>query len=80
MAVGSTMFEALRFSYIGPIDGHDLNQLLPVLRTVKQRATGPILIHAVTKKGRGFAPADNAHDKGHATAQFDLYTGKHDKG
>ena len=80
MAVGGTMFEALGFSYIGPIDGHDLDQLLPVLRTVKQRATGPILLHIITKKGRGFAPAENAHDKGHATAQFDLVTGKQEKG
>ena len=80
MAVGGTMFEALGFSYIGPIDGHDLDQLLPVLRTLKQRATGPILLHIITKKGRGFAPAENAHDKGHATAQFDLVTGKQEKG
>ena len=80
MAVGGTMFEALGFSYIGPIDGHDLDQLLPVLRTVKQRATGPILLHIITKKGRGFAPAENAHDKGHATAQFDLVTGRQEKG
>ena len=80
MAVGGTMFEALGFSYIGPIDGHDLDQLLPILRTVKQRANGPILIHVITKKGRGFAPAENAQDKGHATAQFDLVTGKQDKG
>ena len=80
MAVGGTIFEALGFSYIGPIDGHDLDQLLPVLRTVKQRATGPILLHIITKKGRGFAPAENAHDKGHATAQFNLITGKQEKG
>lgn len=80
MAVGGTMFEALGFSYIGPIDGHDLDQLLPVLRTIKQRATGPILLHIITKKGRGFAPAENARDKGHATAQFDLVTGKQEKG
>ena len=79
-AVGGTMFEALGFSYLGPIDGHDLDQLLPILRTVKQRANGPILIHVITKKGRGFAPAENAQDKGHATAQFDLVTGKQDKG
>ena len=62
MAVGGTMFEALGFSYLGPIDGHDLDQLLPILRTVKQRANGPILIHVITKKGRGFAPAENAQD------------------
>ncbi len=75
MAVGGTLFEALGFSYVGPIDGHDLNQLLPVLRTVKARATGPILIHVLTKKGKGFAPAEAAHDRGHATAKFDVVTG-----
>jgi 1-deoxy-D-xylulose-5-phosphate synthase len=79
MAVGGTMFEALGFSYVGPIDGHDLNQLLPVLRTVRERATGPILIHAITKKGKGYAPAETARDKGHATAKFDVLTGEQKK-
>ena len=79
MAVGGTMFEALGFSYVGPIDGHDLNQLLPVLRTVHERATGPILIHAITKKGKGYAPAETARDKGHATAKFDVLTGEQKK-
>jgi 1-deoxy-D-xylulose-5-phosphate synthase len=79
MTVGGTMFEELGFSYIGPIDGHDLDQLLPVLRTVKARATGPILIHAITKKGKGYAPAENARDRGHATAKFDVVTGKQKK-
>src|SRR6056300_1007194 len=79
MAVGGTLFEALGFSYVGPIDGHDLDQLLPVLRTVKARATSPILIHALTKKGKGYAPAENADDKGHATARFDVVTGKQQK-
>lgn len=79
MAVGGTLFEQLGFSYIGPIDGHDLDQLLPVLRTVKERATGPILIHALTKKGKGYAPAETARDKGHATAKFDVVTGKQKK-
>ncbi|XXK34506.1 1-deoxy-D-xylulose-5-phosphate synthase [Rhodobacteraceae bacterium nBUS_22] len=79
MAVGGTMFEALGFSYVGPIDGHDLNQLLPVLRTVHERATGPILIHAITKKGKGYAPAEAARDKGHATAKFDVLTGEQKK-
>jgi len=74
-AVGGTLFEALGFSYIGPIDGHDLNQLLPVLRTVKARATGPMLIHVITKKGKGYAPAESARDRGHATAKFDVLTG-----
>ncbi|MCL6284877.1 1-deoxy-D-xylulose-5-phosphate synthase [Ruegeria sp. 2012CJ41-6] len=79
MAMGGTMFEELGFSYIGPIDGHDMDQLLPVLRTVKARATGPILIHALTKKGKGYAPAEAARDKGHATAKFDLVTGEQKK-
>lgn len=79
MAVGGTMFEELGFSYLGPIDGHDMDQLLPVLRTVKARATGPILIHALTKKGKGYAPAEAARDRGHATAKFDVLTGKQHK-
>ena len=79
MAMGGTMFEALGFSYIGPIDGHDLQQILPILRMVKARATGPILIHALTKKGKGYAPAEAARDKGHATAKFDVVTGEQKK-
>ncbi|WP_282061007.1 1-deoxy-D-xylulose-5-phosphate synthase [Roseobacter litoralis] len=79
MAVGGTLFEELGFSYIGPIDGHDLDQLLPLLRTVKARATGPIMIHALTKKGKGYAPAETARDKGHATAKFDVLTGQQTK-
>ncbi|WP_120501291.1 1-deoxy-D-xylulose-5-phosphate synthase [Roseovarius sp. EL26] len=75
MAVGGTLFEELGFSYVGPIDGHDMEQLLPVLRTVQERATGPILIHITTKKGKGYAPAENARDGGHATAKFDVLTG-----
>ena len=63
MAVGGTLFEELGFSYVGPIDGHDMDQLLPVLRTVKARATGPILIHVLTKKGKGYAPAEAARDR-----------------
>ncbi|MYM55227.1 1-deoxy-D-xylulose-5-phosphate synthase [Thalassovita mangrovi] len=79
MAVGGTLFEELGFSYLGPIDGHDLDQLLPVLRTVKARATGPILIHVLTKKGKGYAPAERARDRGHATAKFDVVTGEQKK-
>ena len=75
MAVGGTLFESLGFEYVGPIDGHDLDQLLPVLRTVKARATGPVLIHVLTKKGKGYAPAEAARDKGHATGKFDVLTG-----
>jgi len=75
LAVGGTLFEELGFSYIGPIDGHDLDQLLPVLRTVKARATGPMLVHVLTKKGKGYAPAEAARDRGHATGKFDVLTG-----
>ena len=79
LAVGGTLFEELGFSYLGPIDGHDLGQLLPVLRTVRQRATGPTLIHVLTKKGKGYAPAEAARDGGHATARFDVVSGKQKK-
>ena len=79
ITVGGTLFEELGFSYIGPIDGHDLDQLLPVLRTVKARATGPTLIHVITKKGKGYAPAEQAADKGHARAKFDVLTGEQKK-
>jgi 1-deoxy-D-xylulose-5-phosphate synthase len=75
MALGNTLFEELGFSYVGPIDGHDMDMLLSVLRTVKARATGPMLIHVLTKKGKGYAPAERAADKGHATAKFDVLTG-----
>ena len=75
MTIGGTLFEELGFSYIGPVDGHDLDALLPLLRTVKARATGPILIHVITRKGKGYAPAEAAQDKGHATAKFDVLTG-----
>ena len=79
MTVGGTLFEELGFSYVGPIDGHDIEQLLQVLRTVKDRATGPIMIHAITKKGKGFGPAEAARDKGHATGKFNVVTGEQTK-
>ncbi|MFD3190282.1 1-deoxy-D-xylulose-5-phosphate synthase [Sedimentitalea sp. HM32M-2] len=79
MTIGGTLFEQLGFSYVGPIDGHDMSQLLPLLRTVKARARGPILIHALTKKGKGYGPAESARDKGHATARFDVITGEQQK-
>jgi 1-deoxy-D-xylulose-5-phosphate synthase len=79
MTVGGTLFEELGFSYVGPIDGHDLDVLLPVLRTVHDRAKGPMLIHVITKKGKGYAPAEKARDKGHATAKFDVLTGEQKK-
>ncbi|CRK75068.1 1-deoxy-D-xylulose-5-phosphate synthase [Nereida ignava] len=79
MTVGGTLFEQLGFSYVGPIDGHDLDQLLPVLRTVHDRATGPILIHCITKKGKGYAPAEQARDKGHGVSKFNVVTGEQKK-
>ncbi|NPD14218.1 1-deoxy-D-xylulose-5-phosphate synthase [Xinfangfangia sp. D13-10-4-6] len=79
MAVGGTLFEALGFTYVGPIDGHDLDQLLPVLRTLKARAHGPVLLHVLTKKGKGYGPAENSPDRGHARAKFDLVTGEQKK-
>ena len=79
LAVGGTLFGELGFSYVGPIDGHDLDQLLPVLRTVHDRATGPVLIHVITKKGKGYAPAEGAPDKGHGVGKFDVATGEQAK-
>ncbi len=79
MTVGGTLFEELGFDYIGPIDGHDLDQLLPLLRTVKSRADGPVLIHVVTKKGKGYAPAERSPDKGHGVSKFDVITGEQAK-
>ncbi len=79
MTVGGTMFEQLGFSYVGPIDGHDMDQLLAVLRTVKDRATGPILIHAITQKGKGYAPAEAARDRGHGVSKFNVVTGEQKK-
>ncbi|SPJ23239.1 1-deoxy-D-xylulose-5-phosphate synthase [Palleronia abyssalis] len=79
IAVGGTLFEELGFSYIGPIDGHDLDQLLPVLRTVRARADGPVLIHAITKKGKGYEPAEKAADRGHGVSKFNVVTGEQKK-
>ncbi|MFK5998031.1 MAG: 1-deoxy-D-xylulose-5-phosphate synthase [Rhodobacterales bacterium] len=76
MTVGGTLFEQLGFSYVGPIDGHDMDQLLNILRTVKQRATGPMLIHVLTKKGKGYAPAEASVDKYHGVSKFDVVSGK----
>ncbi len=72
---GPTLFENLGFSYVGPIDGHDMEQLLPVLRAAKTRATGPVLIHCVTVKGKGYAPAETSADKYHGVSKFDVDTG-----
>jgi 1-deoxy-D-xylulose-5-phosphate synthase len=78
--VGTTLFEELGFSYVGPIDGHDMEQLLAILRMVKARADGPVLIHALTRKGKGYAPAEASEDKYHGVAKFDVVTGAQKKG
>jgi len=74
-----TLFEELGFTYIGPIDGHDMDQLLPVLRAAKVRATGPVLIHVCTIKGKGYAPAERSPDKYHGVARFNVATGEQAK-
>ncbi|PZO02858.1 MAG: 1-deoxy-D-xylulose-5-phosphate synthase [Hyphomicrobiales bacterium] len=72
---GGTLFEELGFYYVGPIDGHNLDHLLPVLRNVRDAGTGPILVHVVTQKGKGYAPAEATADKYHAVVRFDPVTG-----
>jgi 1-deoxy-D-xylulose-5-phosphate synthase len=72
---GGTLFEEMGFYYVGPIDGHNLDHLLPVLRNVRDAGTGPILVHVVTQKGKGYAPAEATPDKYHAVVRFDPVTG-----
>ena len=79
MAMGGTLFEELGFYYVGPIDGHNLDQLIPVLENVRDAAEGPCLVHVVTQKGKGYAPAENAADKYHGVQKFDVITGEQAK-
>ena len=80
MVTGGTLFEELGFFYIGPIDGHNLEHLIPVLRNVRKDETpGPVLLHVVTSKGKGYEPAENAPDRGHALGKFDVVTGEQKK-
>jgi len=79
MAMGGTLFEEMGFRYVGPIDGHDLDQLVPVLRNVRDGDNGPVLIHVVTQKGKGYAPAEAADDKYHGVAKFNVITGEQQK-
>ena len=72
---GGTLFEELGFYYVGPIDGHNLDQLLPVLKNVRDAKKGPILVHVVTQKGKGYAPAEASSDKYHGVVKFDVVTG-----
>jgi 1-deoxy-D-xylulose-5-phosphate synthase len=73
---GGTLFDELGFYYVGPIDGHSLEHLLPVLKNVRDTKNGPILVHVVTKKGYGYAPAEASDDKYHGVVKFDVATGK----
>ena len=79
MAMGGTLFEEMGFRYVGPIDGHDLEQLVPVLRNIRDGDDGPVLIHVVTQKGKGYAPAEAADDKYHGVAKFNVITGEQQK-
>ncbi len=80
LVTGGTLFEELGFYYVGPIDGHNLDHLLPVLKNVRDAQSGPILVHVVTKKGHGYAPAEASADKYHGVVKFDIATGKQAKG
>lgn len=75
MVTGGTLFEELGFYYVGPIDGHNLDHLIPVLENVRDAKEGPVLVHVVTKKGKGYAPAENSADKYHGVQKFDVITG-----
>jgi 1-deoxy-D-xylulose-5-phosphate synthase len=79
LAMGGTLFEELGFYYVGPIDGHNLDQLIPILENVRDAAEGPCLIHVVTQKGKGYAPAEAAADKYHGVQKFDVITGEQAK-
>ena len=76
LAMGGTLFEELGFYYVGPIDGHNLDQLIPVLENVRDAASGPCLIHVVTQKGKGYGPAEAAADKYHGVTKFNVITGE----
>lgn len=81
MITGGTLFEELGFYYIGPVDGHDMNQLVPILRNLRDAENkGPVLLHVITEKGRGYHPAESAGDKYHAVSRFDVETGEQKKG
>ena len=80
MVTGGTLFEELGFFYIGPIDGHNLDHLLPVLRNLqKSKWDGPVFVHVVTKKGYGYEPAEKSEDKYHGVSKFNVITGEQSK-
>jgi 1-deoxy-D-xylulose-5-phosphate synthase len=76
MVTGGTLFEELGFYYVGPIDGHNLDHLIPILENVRDSEQGPVLVHVVTQKGKGYAPAENSADKYHGVPKFDVVTGE----
>jgi 1-deoxy-D-xylulose-5-phosphate synthase len=80
LVTGGTFFEELGFHYLGPFDGHDLETIVPILQNAKEHTDRPVLIHVVTKKGKGYAPAENAADKYHGVAKFNVVTGEQAKG
>jgi 1-deoxy-D-xylulose-5-phosphate synthase len=80
VVTGGTLFEELGFTYVGPIDGHNLDHLLPVLKNVRDNEKGPTLVHVVTQKGKGYPPAENSVDKFHGVVKFDVATGAQAKG
>ncbi|RFD18468.1 1-deoxy-D-xylulose-5-phosphate synthase, partial [Komagataeibacter melaceti] len=78
---GGTLFEELGFYYVGPVDGHDMNQLVHILRNLRDAEdVGPVLVHVITEKGRGYTPAESAGDKYHAVSKFNVVTGEQKKG
>ncbi|MEM1138543.1 MAG: 1-deoxy-D-xylulose-5-phosphate synthase, partial [Pseudomonadota bacterium] len=79
MATGGTLFEELGFYYVGPIDGHSLDHLIPILKNVKDQGRGPVLVHVVTQKGKGYLPAEKSADKYHGVSKFDVITGTQHK-
>jgi len=80
MVTGGTLFEEMGFYYVGPVDGHNIDHLLPVLKNIRDdKEPGPILLHVITKKGHGYAPAEQSDDKYHGVNKFDVITGKQDK-
>jgi 1-deoxy-D-xylulose-5-phosphate synthase len=76
LSVGGTLFEEMGLTYVGPVDGHDVDQLVGVLQAVRRHADGPVLVHAITRKGHGYAPAEQAADRYHGVSRFDVATGK----
>ncbi len=79
MVTGGTLFEEMGFYYVGPIDGHNLDHLIPIMENVRDAQNGPILVHVVTKKGKGYAPAEASADKYHGVSKFNVLTGEQKK-